>query len=399
LFSKREEVKAVLVKRSDCIAFRLKIFSAIFLSAVLQGYSLCAQSIKGKLETALGSLPHPQSVKEFASIPHLSAMHQDSTLVCWSFATSSFIESEMKRLGREPVRLSVMFPVYFGFIEKAKHFVQSRGESRFNPGDLFSGVIDVMQQYGAVPMEAYEGTQSGHAIFNHNALYAELDSVMNRAKRIGDWNGELILANVRNILNTHLGSPPEKFLFNGIEYSPCTFSSNVVCMPFDDYLMVTSFLYAPFNQFIELKVPDNWKHHTNYFNVPLDLFYYSLKNAIARKYSLALDMDNSEPSYRITKQYAFLPEFDIPKDSLAQSKREALFQSGATTDDHLVHVVSYKKYGCEDWYLVKDSWRAAWEGPNDGYFFFHESYMKLKVLAFFVHRDAVPEITKLQLKQ
>jgi len=385
-------------KKSDRIAFRLEISSVIFLSGVLQVSSLCAQSIKEKLETALSSLPHPQSVEEFTSIPHLSSMHQDSTLVCWSFATSSFIESEMKRFGREPVRLSVMFPVYYGFVEKAKRFVQSHGESRFSPGDLFSGVIDMIQQYGAVPAEAYEGIQSEHTIFNHNALYAELDSVMNRAKCIGDWNGELILANVRTILDTYLGSPPEKFIYNGKEYSPCTFYSDVVCLPFDEYLTVTSFLYAPFNQFIELKVPDNWKHHTNYFNVPLDLFYCSLKDAVAGEYSVAIDMDNSEPSYRMTKQYAFIPEFDIPKDSLTQYKREALFQSGATTDDHLMHIVSYRIFGSEEWYLVKDSWRTAWEGPNYGYFFFHESYIKLKVLAFFVHHDGVPGITKLQLK-
>jgi Aminopeptidase C len=385
-------------KKSYRITFRLKISSVIFLSGVLQASSLCAQSIKEKLETALGSLPHPQSVEEFTSIPHLSSMHQDSTLVCWSFATSSFIESEMKRLGREPVRLSVMFPVYYGFVEKAKRFVQSHGESRFNPGDLFSGVIDMIQQYGAVPAEAYEGIQSKHTVFNHNALYAELDSVMNRAKFIGDWNGELILANVRTILDTHLGSPPEKFIYNGKEYSPCTFYSDVVCLPFDEYLTVTSFLYAPFNQFIELKVPDNWKHHTNYFNVPLDLFYCSLKDAVTGEYSVAIDMDNSEPSYRMTKQYAFIPEFDISKDSLTQYKREALFQSGATTDDHLMHIVSYKIFGSEEWYLAKDSWRTAWEGHNYGYFFLHESYIKLKVLAFFVHRDGVPGITKLQLK-
>jgi bleomycin hydrolase len=243
-------------KRSDRIAFRLKIYSVIFLSCVLLGFSLNAQSLKEKLETALGSMPHPQSVEEFSSIPHLSPMHQDSTLVCWSFATSSFLESEMKRLGRESVRLSVMFPVYYGFVEKAKRFVQSHGESRFNPGDLFSGVIDILQQYGAVPAEAYEGIQSEHTIFNHNTLYAELDSIMNRAKCIGDWNGALILANVKTILNTHLGPPPEKFIYNGKEYSPCTFYSDVVRLPFDEYLTVTSFLYAPFNQFIELKVPD-----------------------------------------------------------------------------------------------------------------------------------------------
>jgi hypothetical protein len=33
--------------------------------------------------------------------------------------------------------------------------------------------------------------------------------------------------------------------------------------------MLTSFESAPFNTFTELKVPDNWRHNTNFFNIPL----------------------------------------------------------------------------------------------------------------------------------
>ena len=98
----------------------LRISAIVVFFGVLQASNLTTQPLKEKLETALGALSHPQSVNDFSPIPHLSSMNQDSTLVCWSFATSSFIESEMKRLGREPVRLSVMFPVYFVFLENEK---------------------------------------------------------------------------------------------------------------------------------------------------------------------------------------------------------------------------------------------------------------------------------------
>jgi bleomycin hydrolase len=113
---------------------------------------------------------------------------------------------------------------------------------------------------------------------------------------------------------------------------------------------------------------------------------------VKREYSVAVDIDNSESSYRMTKQYAFIPEFALQRDSLTQTMREKEFISGATTDDHLMHIVAYQRFGMEDWFLAKDSWRTAWEGPNHGYFFLHESYVKLKVLAYLVHRDAVPEI-------
>jgi bleomycin hydrolase len=232
-------------------------------------------------------------------------------------------------------------------------------------------------------------------MYNHNALYLELSNFMHEIKEKEKWEEPTVLKNIRNILNKHLGAPPEKFTYNGKEYTPASFFSNVISLPLEQYLIVTSFQYAPFNQFIELKVPDNWKHNTNYFNVPLNLFYSSLIRAITNGYSAAIDLDNSEPSYRMTKQYAFVPEFDVPKDSITQTKREEEFQSGATTDDHLMHIISYKRFNTEDWFLAKDSWRIAWEGSNHGYFFLHESYIKMKVLAYIVHQDGVPEIARL----
>jgi bleomycin hydrolase len=370
------------------------VFSMLFFCLSFPSF-LSAQSVKDKLERELDRLPHPQSVSDFSSISHLSSMNQDSTLVCWSFATSSFMESEMKRVGREPVRLSVMFPVYYIFVEKAKRFVQSHGVSRFGPGDLFSGVIDIAKQYGSVPAEAYEGIKSNGTIYNHITLYAELDSVMSSVKLSGVWEEEPVLAKVTAILNARLGVPPKEFNYKGRRYSPRTFFTDLVRLNFDEYIMVTSFQYAPFNQFTALKVPDNWNNNNRYFNVPLDVFYRSLTNAVRQGYSAAIDMDNSEASYRMTKQYAFIPAFEVPKDSITQTTRERQFQSGATSDDHLMHLVAYKPWGTEDWFLAKDSWRTAWEGANHGYFFFHESYVKLKVLAYLVHRDGIPEITAL----
>jgi bleomycin hydrolase len=354
-----------------------------------------AQSVKERLGAALARLAHPQAVADFSPAYHFAPMNQDSTLVCWSFATSSFIESEMQRLGKDPVRLSVMFPVYYAFVEKAKRFIRSHGESRFNPGDLFSGVLDIAARYGAVPKAAYEGEKTEKVIYDHNALYARLDALMGSIRATGNWNEKRAVAEVESILDANLGKPPEKFIYREKGYTPKSFYSEIVDLPWADYVTITSFQYAPFDRFIELKVPDNWKHNANYFNVPLDVFYSSLRDAVARGYSVAIDMDNSEPGYRMTKQYAFIPEYEVPKNSITQSIREKQFQSGATTDDHVMHILAYRRFGGEDWFLAKDSWRTAWQGPNHGYFFFHESYVKLKVLAYLVHRDGVPEIARL----
>jgi bleomycin hydrolase len=369
--------------------------SILIIQFFVSGALVQAQSVKEHLGLALARLPHPQTVADFSPACHFGPMNQDSTLVCWSFATSSFIESEMQRLGKDTVRLSVMFPVYYAFVEKTKRFVRSHGESRFNPGDLFSGVLDIAARYGAVPEAAYEGEKSDKVIYDHHALYEDLDSLMSRIRSSGNWNEERAVTEVESILDGTLGKPPEKFVYREKEYTPNSFLSEIVDLPWNEYVTVTSFQYAPFDRFIELRVPDNWKHNANYFNVPLNVFYTSLRDAIARGYSAAIDMDNSESSYRMTKQYAFIPEYEVPEDSITQALRERQFQSGATTDDHVMHIIAYRKFGTEDWFLAKDSWRTAWEGQNHGYFFFHESYVKLKVLAYLVHKDGVPEIARL----
>ncbi|MBI5463500.1 MAG: peptidase C1 [Ignavibacteriales bacterium] len=361
---------------------------------------LCAspvfgQSIKQSVDDFLKTLSKPTSKADFDAVPHLSPLNQDTTLICWSFATSSFLESEMERLKMPPVRLSVLYPLYCVFQEKAKRFVATKGASRFSPGDLFTGVLDMYSVYGAMPAEAYGNKIEGTTTFNHQALYAELEQLMAHVKSERLWDEAQVMPKVRAILNKYLGEPPSEFRYQGTTYTPQRFLHDVVRLPWQEYVLVTSFQYAPFHQFVELKVPDNWLHQKTYFNVPLDVFYGSIKTALQAGYSVAFDADISEPSYRLTKQYAVIPPFDCPFNAITAEAREFRFENESTTDDHLMQFVGFKKFGTEEWFLVKDSWRTAFEGPGKGYMFFHESYIKLKVLAILVHRDAIPDIAAL----
>jgi len=140
-------------------------------------------------------------------------------------------------------------------------------------------------------------------------------------------------------------------------------------------------------------------HNNNYFNVPLEVFYTSLRDAVAQGYSVAVDVDISEPSYELTKDVGIIPDFDIPAAAISQEARELRFNNGTTTDDHLAQIVGYKKFGAEEWFLAKDSLPTSWEEPRQGYVFFHASYIKLKVLAFLVHRDGVPAMKQMLLEQ
>jgi bleomycin hydrolase len=328
-------------------------------------------------------------IGSFNSVYHLPPLNQDTTSACWSFATLSFIESEMVRLGKEPVKLAVMFPVYCAFIEKAKYFVNTKGHSRFAPGDLFHTVFEIIKTYGIVPLEAYRGQRDSSTTFNHDILYSELDYFMAKIKNESRWDEDTVLKRVKAILNEHLGTPPDRFLYHGKEYTPHSFRDECVGLPWDQYISLTSFTYAPFDSFIVLDVPDNWKHKKVFFNVPLDHFFRTLKNSILNGYSVAVDCDISEPG-RISKaDVSIVPKDDIPEELISQSVREYRFQNGATTDDHLMHLVGIAETDESTWFLVKDSWRDAWEGHHKGYFIFHEDYVRLKVLAFMVHKDAL----------
>ncbi len=336
----------------------------------------------------------PSSVQPFHPLPHLQPINQDTTSACWAFATTSFVESEMLRLGRDSVRLSMMFPFFHAYIEKVRRFVQTRGHSRVAPGGLFPDVMDIIQKYGIVPYKNYSGLLNGQKHYNQRAMYAAIDSLLNRVKELNIWDEDLILQKTREILYRYMGVPPETFTYKGIEYTPKSFLKKVVRLPWQNYLMVTSFEYAPYYRFVELKVPDNWAHNSRYFNVPLQVFYNGIKRALQRGFSVAFDADISEPGRIGRYDVSFVPPYDIPGKYIDAEAREYRFNNHCTTDDHLMHFLGYYRNHGQDWFLAKDSWRDAWQGKHPGYFLDHGDYVRLKVLAFLVNKEAIPEIAK-----
>ncbi len=304
----------------------------------------------------------------------------------------------MKRNRRAEIKLSVMFPVYYGFIEKAKYFIQTKGKSRFAAGDLFGTVINIIKKYGIVPEQDYTGKLSAQKTYNHKELYKELYAFMENVKRESLWNEKIVIPKVKEILNKYIGKPPNETDFNNKNYTPLEFAIEIVNLKWDDYIKVTSFNSTPFFQYTSLKVPDNWLPDSSYLNVPLEIFYNSLRNALENNYSMAIDGDLSEPGRVGDKDICIIPEYDIPSGAITQDAREYRFKKELTTDDHLMHIVGYQNKNGKDWYLVKDSWRDAFTGNHKGYFFMTDDYMKLKILAYLIHKDAIPKIVN-QIKE
>jgi bleomycin hydrolase len=212
-------------------------------------------------------------------------------------------------------------------------------------------------------------------------------------KAAGAWNEEAVVSTVRAILDHHLGAPPTTVQVDGKKLTPMEYLKQVARLNPDDYVEFLSFMAKPYWQRTEYEVPDNWWHGKEYLNVPLEDFMAAFKGAIRKGYSLAIAADMSEPGYSIgAPSIAVVPTWDIPPAYIDEAARQFRFHNGTTTDDHGLHVVGCTSKNGKDWFLVKDSWSSAWNNEHPGYYFFHEDYVKLKVLGFMVHKDAVKDL-------
>jgi bleomycin hydrolase len=156
----------------------------------------------------------------------------------------------------------------------------------------------------------------------------------------------------------------------------------------DDYVDILSLMGKPYFQKVEYEVPDNWWHSVDYYNVPLDDFMALVRKAVRDGYTLSIGGDTSEAGLEGHAGIAVVPSFDIPAAFIDESARQFRFSNGTTTDDHLIHITGITSKNGKDWFLIKDSGSGARNNNHPGYYFFHEDYLKLKIMTLFLHKDA-----------
>lgn len=331
----------------------------------------------------------PKSLDGFNAVWHNPPTSQGATNTCWCFSTISFFESEVYRTHGKRVRLSEMYTVYGEYLERAKRFVRERGDSAVAEGSEANAVTRDWKIYGCVPWEVYSGLKPGQKFHDHTKLIGEVKSYLEHLKAAGAWNEEEAVATVRAILNHHLGEPPARFTVEGKEYTPQTYLKDYLKVDPDDYVDVISYMQQPFGQQVEYEVPDNWWHSKDYDNVPLETFMKILKSALRSGYSVSLGGDISEPGKNAEKKVFMVPTFDIPSEFIDDSAREFRFGDGSTTDDHGIHLIGCKEAKGGDWFLIKDSGSSSFNAEPKGYYFLTEDYVRLKMMDFMVHKDAV----------
>ncbi len=121
-----------------------------------------------------------------------SIKNQQNTGTCWSYATSSFLESELIRMGKkEEYDLSEMFFVRQIYLDKAQNYVYRQGKAQFGQGGLSHDVIKAFVEAGAVPESVYSGKLPGDYMHDHSemevALKGMLDVITQQKKPSNNW--------------------------------------------------------------------------------------------------------------------------------------------------------------------------------------------------------------------
>ncbi len=336
----------------------------------------------------------PASPSEFTQAWHNPPISQGISGMCWCFAATSFYESEICRLTKRPIKLSELYTVYWEYVEKARRFVQERGNSAFGEGSEVNAVPRMWKKYGIVPAEAYTGKKPGQEVHDHAAMFAEMRAYLASVKAAGNWNEAEVISTIRSILDHYLGAPPATVTVNGTPMTPLEYLANVVRLNLDDYINFMSLMEKPYYQEVELVEPDNWWHSAEYYNLPLDEFMAVLKRVLRAGRGAAIGGDTSEPGYEGHAGVGVIPTFDIPSDYIDEYARQYRWTNHATTDDHAIHIVGYLEKDGRDWYLIKDSGSGSRNNSHPGYYFYRDDYVKLKMLAFTAHRDLVEDILK-----
>jgi bleomycin hydrolase len=342
------------------------------------------------LAADLSNISRPTDPLEFTQLFHLPPVPQGNTGTCWAFAATSLLESELRRQGKAEVKLSEMHTVYWEYVEKARRFLREKGKSFLGQGSEPNSALARIKQYGLVREADYPGLPDGRTAHDHAALFREFRDHLAGLAAKDAWDETAGIAGVRAILDRHLGRPPDRILVDGRSLTPLEYLAALGLEP-QDYVSFLSFMYLPFYTRGEYKVPDNWWHSSEFYNLPLYEFSLAFLRALRKGYTATLAVDFTEPGYLGRDDVAVVPTFDIPSAYIDQSSRELRFANGTSTDDHAVHCVGYLESGQGNWFLIKDSWENAWWGKIKGYFFYQDDYVRLKALMFMVHKDAVKE--------
>jgi bleomycin hydrolase len=335
----------------------------------------------------------PVTIKQIAAG---TVKYQGNTNTCWSFSTTSMIESGEIKNDQKDIDLSELYTARNMFIEKAKRYILSNGTTLFEAGALSHDALFGIAKYGAMPNEFYS-RDNGVKFSDKSNIQLDqilknyLDSVLKTKPIDPNW-----LAGFIKKHDAIVGTPPDHFTWKGKYYTPLTFAKEVLKFNPNDYVTITSFTHHPFYQNFALEIPDNFLLAEPYLNVPLDELIGIARSTIEKGYTLAVDVDLSNHGWNCSasgyalfeqNRFSHVTNPDTTEMAYSQALRQQLFESLETQDDHLIHVVGLaKSKNGKLFFILKDSLGPT---PFKGYDYISESYFGINALSITVPKKAL----------
>jgi bleomycin hydrolase len=318
---------------------------------------------------------------------------QSMSSTCWSFSSTSLLESELMKMGKGQFDLSEMFIARYSMWRKIYWHLDVNGRTFLTPGGQFHDIIWVIRNHGIVPESVYSGKVNNE--FSHN--HAEMDTVVSRyikdlvSKGVRSLDSEQM--NILDSIQDHyMGRLPWEFTYNGKEYTPVSFSREVLGLNMDDFAEITSYTHHPFYTKFVLEDKYNWTSD-KYHNVPLDDFSAITDHALANGFTVGWDGDATDTGFKYGEGLAYLP----PVGADLQLARQTAFEDQTTLLDHMMHIVgSVKDKKGNKWYYIKNSWGNS--NPLGGYLFMREDYFKLRTVAIIVNKQAIPTAIRAKMQ-
>jgi bleomycin hydrolase len=317
---------------------------------------------------------------------------------CWCFSIVSILESELLQKGIQHPDLSEMYIVRNIYFDKAWNYILRQGATRFGEGAFAHDVFPAVEKYGIVPLSVYPSLDNGK--INHfgfdEKLKKFLDSVLVKTPISLDWQ-----INYNKMLDDKFGILPEKFTYEGKEYTPKEYAEKVLKFNRDDYVGLTSFTHHPFYKPFNVEVPDNYSGGL-FYNVPVSELIDAAKYAVLHDYTVGWDADVSNLFFNQQAGWAMVPKDksdlkgiinpDDEEIAYTQKSRQDLFENLTTQDDHLMHLIGLKETEKgKTFFYVKNSWGTI--GPFQGFINVSDTYFGINTITLVMPLNALsPEM-------